>query len=145
MSCWWSVTFSVVGPDDEIERFREGLPELRFKFRGNMPPRVESSVPDDGWRHASNFLPEAGSPIWHHAEVKVRTIGFLSIVAGRNYYAHAHIEQMVAEFPNLTFVGIIYTDSNEEMYWTFDGANGESAWQEHPMNGGSPAEVVDAA
>jgi hypothetical protein len=104
MSVWWECSFSVVGPADEVERFRNALPGL-------------GQAPDDG-------------QIWHDAKVKVSNAGFLCVEASRNYGGTSRAEQMVCEFPLLTFVGAISADMDPYRWWTFDGRGGETTWHE---------------
>src|SRR5437764_697010 len=104
MSCWWDCTFSVIGPADQIERFRKGLPGLE-------------QAPGD-------------EPFWHYATVMLSDAGFLCVAAGRNYYAHHNIVQMVDEFSALTFVGSVRADMDPDTWSTFEGRSGETTWQE---------------
>jgi hypothetical protein len=94
----------VIGPADEIERFRNGLPGLE-------------QVQDDG-------------PLWHHAKVKVGYAGFLCVAASRNYGGQTHAAQMVYEFPALTFLGELNIDMDPSRYWVFDGRGGRTTWHE---------------
>ena len=104
MSVWWECSFSVIGPADEIERFRQGLPGL------------EQTV-DDG-------------PLWHSAKVKLGNAGLLCVAASRNYGGTSHAEQMVYEFPALTFVGSVSADMAPDRWWAFEGRGGETTWHE---------------
>ena len=50
---------------------------------------------------------------WHDARVEKRlSPGFVQVQASRNYGAHDAIEKMVTDFPDLTFVGSLYTDQD---------------------------------
>jgi hypothetical protein len=110
MSVWWECSFSVIGAADEIERFRDSLPGLQ-------------RAPDD-------------SPLWPFAKVKVRNAGFLSVEVSRNYGGMDHAEEMVCQFPLLTFVGSISADIDPYTWWTFDGRKGETTWHKfkEPVN-----------
>jgi hypothetical protein len=105
MSLWWNCTFSMIGPEAEIKRFHDGLPGL------------EQAPEDD--------------PLWHHATVTVRHIGFLCVKASRNHGGMTP-EQMVHEFPSLSFVGTMSTD-NSDRWWTFEGHGGETTWKEFTL------------
>jgi hypothetical protein len=74
--------------DGEIECFRNGLPSLE-------------QAPDDG-------------PLWHYAKVKVRNAGFFCVAVSRNCSGTNHVEQMVYEFPALTFVGSVNADMDPD-------------------------------
>jgi hypothetical protein len=80
--------------------------------------RVKASgleqAPDDG-------------PLWHSgAKVKVSNAGFLCVDALRNYGGTSRAEQMVCEFPALTFLGSVNADMDPYRWWAFDGRGGET-------------------
>jgi hypothetical protein len=53
---------------------------------------------------------------WHHARVEKRlSPGFIQIQASRNFGAHDATEKMVADFPDLMFVGSLYRTKILEM------------------------------
>jgi hypothetical protein len=118
MSVWWECSFCAIGPADEIERFRDSLPGLQ-------------QAPDDGW-------------LWPFAKVKVRNAGFLCVEVSRNYGGMDHAEQMVGQFPHLTFVGSINADIDPWTWWTFDGRNGEATWHKFtaPVDETEPSDPI---
>jgi hypothetical protein len=100
----YAVGLHVIGPVNKIERFRIGLPGLE-------------QAPDDG-------------PLWHYARVKVRNPGFLCVAASRNYGGTSHAEQMVREFPLLSFVASVNADMDTDRLYSFEGRSGDTTWPE---------------
>jgi hypothetical protein len=83
---------------------------------------------------------------WHHARVEKRlSPGFIQIQASRNFGAHDATEKMVADFPDLMFVGSLYTDQDlgndyidkdgdvdNCQWWRFHALKGFVGWHEMP-------------
>ena len=93
---------------------------------------------------------------WHHARVEKRlSPGFIQIQASRNFGAHDATEKMVADFPDLMFVGSLYDDQNfgndyidssgdvdSCHWWRFHGVKGLVEWHEMPGSPKSELEVL---
>jgi hypothetical protein len=109
MSCWWDINFSVIGPElaSEDEQFNEKLlSQMRF---------------------------QEGSMLFHHVEIVDAGVGYCAIHASRNYYGGLAIEELIARFPNLAFVGSLHCDVGYDNYTLFQGRDGEATFNEHAI------------
>src|SRR2546423_15142805 len=100
MSCWWDIDFSVTGPEltDEDDQFNEKtLSEMRF---------------------------EEGAKLFHHVGILGGGVGYRAIHASRNYYGGLAIEELIARFPNLNFLGLVPMDGGLYPYKLFYGHGG---------------------
>ena len=123
MSARWFCIFSVIGTPEEIARFCEGLPGPQ-------------QAPDD-------------DPLWHEVSINAQAFGFLSVTAFRRYGGYSSTEQMVFEFPALSFVGSLSADADPFAASTFEGRAGRTTWREwrsdEDENGepiGAPKEIA---
>ena len=99
MSSIWQMTFSVVGDLSRISDLQRALQRIHD---------APESVPDRQFR--VNDVERRG--------------GILIVEAFRNYGGHASLEALAAEYPDLTFHGLISHEQEVEQYWTFEGRAG---------------------
>jgi hypothetical protein len=81
---------------------------------------------DDHWKELSRPLILRNEPfLFHHVETYKLASGFVAIHARRNYYGNEAMSELIARFSDLTFQGVITTDTREESYTLFEGREGE--------------------
>jgi hypothetical protein len=91
---------------------------------------------------------------WHDVRVEKRlSPGFVQVQVSRNYGAHDAIEKMVTDFPDIIFVGSLYTDQDFgndyienggdvdscQWWWRFHCVKGLVGW--HEVSGSPKSEV----
>lgn len=112
MSCYWEIEFSAIGPNDRTRELECTVPELKFE--------------DDHWKELLRQLTLRNeSLLFHHVETYKLAPGFVAIHACRNYYGNEAMSELIARFSDLTFQGVISTDTQGESYTLFEGREGE--------------------
>lgn len=112
MSCYWDIEFSAIGPNDRTTELERTVQALKFD--------------DDHWKELSRPLILRNEPLlFHHVETYKLASGFVAIHARRNYYGNEAMSELIARFSDLTFQGVITTDTREESYTLFEGREGE--------------------
>jgi hypothetical protein len=109
MSCWWDIDFTVTGPElaGAQDQFTEKtMSEMRF---------------------------EGGAKLFHYVQIVAGVPGYRVIHASRNYYGGSTIEELIARFPNLTFIGSLHSDNTYERYTLFEGRGGKATFTEHEI------------
>ena len=101
MSCYWDIEFSAIGPNDRTRELERTVQALKFD--------------DDHWKELSRPLILRNEPLlFHHVETYKLASGFVAIHARRNYYGNEAMSELIARFSDLTFQGVITTDTRAQ-------------------------------
>jgi hypothetical protein len=97
MSCWWNLTFSVMGAESVVEQLKDRLSDFRLA---------------------------TGAAMFHHARIVSTAPGFVALAASRNHGGEGAIRELVERFSDLSFQGSLWNDMGYGSYTLFEGQDG---------------------
>jgi hypothetical protein len=79
-----------------------------------------------------------------HGVEELQFSGFLRVHAIKNYGGSDAVEQMIADYPELMFLGSVLTDMQYDTFYGFTGVDGETLWRTHEVANGVDIEEIEA-
>jgi len=113
MSVDWEFKFSVLGPNDLIEKLHCSLKDMTWsEHRGDDHPKPK---------------------LFHHTMIVSSCYGFLVAEVARNFHGADAIEDLAEQFAGLTFQGSGGAGPYFENFYLFESRDGETTWREIDM------------
>jgi len=119
MSSWWNIEITAIG---DFARVKE--------LEAKLEPTPEDL--DDGYAELFGKGAARSDRPFHIVQRVERHGGFITISASENYGGENAIRALVAQYPDLVFIGLFAHDYPER-YFQFEGRAGEMAVREYPL------------